>query len=126
MFGKDLTDSFWYCAKRSGLEIVFITTTSQIIIFEDNPNAALLNAAIDGIFEFVTDLECIYSPGCVQWLTELLLSYPNLTTWVNIKLFKIHAQISDGYVRAYAFVNVFVFIARVSDLNDFLGSVLSV
>ena len=64
--------------------------------------------------------------GCVQWLTELLLSYPNLTTWVNIKLFKIHAQISDGYVRAYAFVNVFVFIARVSDLNDFLGSELSV
>ena len=45
--------------------------------------------------------------GCVQWLTELLLSYPNLTTWLNIKsrlverkFFKIHARISDGCVRA--------------------------
>ena len=56
----------------------------------------------------------------------LLLSYPNLTTWLNIKLFKIHARISDGYVHAYAFINVSVFIARVSELNDFLGSVLSV
>ena len=71
--------------------------------------------------------------GCVQWLTELLLSYPNLTTWLNIKsrlverkFFKIHARISDGCVRAQAFINVLVFIARVSELNEFLGSVLSV
>ena len=64
--------------------------------------------------------------GCVQWLTQLLLSYPSLTTWVNIKLFKIHAQISDGYVSAYAFINENFFIARVSELNDFLDSVLSV
>ena len=36
--------------------------------------------------------------GSVQWLTELLLSYPNLTTWLNIKLLK-NTRTDFGWLR---------------------------